>query len=88
MAEERLKSAAIIRDGKLVDGFRAHYEIRRSLGDRLPQTRNLNDEEGFVTTTGRFVTRQEAVEIGIKAKQLHDGWRSVSRELLSSDIDW
>ena len=82
---ERLKCAAIQRDGKVHDGLRSHYELRQSLGDPLPQTSNLNDVEGFLTTKGRFVTRAEAQNVALAAGQI----RSLQgRPLLSSDIDW
>lgn len=82
---ERLKSAAIVRDGKVRDGGRSHYDVRRSLGDPSPQTSNLNDVEGFLTSTGRFVTREEAQDVALAAGQI----RSLQgRPLLSSDINW
>lgn len=82
---ERLKCAAIVRDGKVHDGLRSHYELRRAMGDSSPQTSNLNDIEGFLTTTGRFVTRQEAQDVAIAAGQIRS---AQGRPLLSSDIDW
>ncbi len=89
MSKEKLTGAAIIRGGKLEQrGLKSHYELRAALGDPLPQTSNLNDTEGFVTTTGRFVTRHEARAIGIDAGQLHPSWRTAHRDLLSSDINW
>lgn len=82
---ERLKCAAIQRDGKVHDGLRSHYELRQSLGDALPQTSNLNDVEGFLTSKGRFVTREEAQDVALAAGQIRSLQR---RPLLSSDIDW
>jgi hypothetical protein len=46
---------------------------------------NLNDIEGFLTSTGRFVTRDEAQSIALAAGQIRQLQR---RPLLSSDIDW
>lgn len=82
---ERLKCAAIQRDGTVHQGPRSHYELRSSLGDPMPQTSNLNDVEGFLTSTGRFVTRAEAQDVAVAAGQIsgHQG-----RPLLSSDINW
>lgn len=85
---ERLKCAAIQRGGKIHDGLRSHYELRRSLGDPNPQVSNLNDEEGFITTTGRFVDRDEARQVGLASGQLHGMWERAERKLLSSDIEW
>lgn len=82
---ERLQCAAIQRDGMVHQGPRSHYELRQSLDDPFPQTSNINDVEGFLTTAGRFVTRDEAQDVAVAAGQLrgHQG-----RPLLSSDIDW
>jgi hypothetical protein len=82
---ERLKCAAIVRDGKVHDGLRSHYELRSAMGDPMPQTSNLNDTEGFLTTSGRFVTREEAQDVALAAGQIRSAPR---RQLLSSDIDW
>lgn len=82
---ERLNCAAIERDGKIHDGLRSHYELRQALGDTSPQTSNLNDVEGFLTSTGRFVGREEAQDVALAAGQIRALQR---RPLLSSDIDW
>jgi len=82
---ERLKCAAIMRDGKIHDGLRSHYELRSALGDRSPQTSQLTDVEGFLTTKGRFVDRAEAQDVALLAGQLRS---AQGRPLLSSDIDW
>lgn len=82
---ERLKCAAIVRDGKVHDGLRSHYELRLAIGDPSPQTSNLNDVEGFLTSTGRFVTREEAQDVALAAGQIRSAQR---RPLLSSDINW
>jgi hypothetical protein len=82
---ERLKCAAIMRDGKVHDGLHSHYELRRAMGDPSPQTSNLNDIEGFLTTTGRFVNRNEAQDVALAAGQIRS---PQGRPLLSSDIDW
>lgn len=85
MNKERLKAVAIKRYGVVHErGFRSHYQLRQALGDTNPQARNLGDEEGFVTSTGRFVDRDEAMTIGAAAGQCN----ITTRELLSSDIDW
>ena len=87
--KERLKAAAIIRNGEVIAlGFRSHYQIRQALGDDNPQARNLNDEEGFMTSHGRFVDRDEAVKVALACGQVGRVWGKYPRELLSSDIDW
>jgi len=87
--KERLASAALIRDGQTHCGdFKEHWRIRALLGDENPTTSNLNDVEGFLTTTGRFVTRDEARAVAIECGQIGPQWRDASRKLLSSDINW
>jgi hypothetical protein len=46
------------------------------------------DIDGFMTSTGRFVDRDEAKEVAIASGQVHERWKGVSRDLLSSDVDW
>lgn len=85
---ERLHSAAIVRHGETHSGFQSHSRIRESLGDADPyaQKHRPDDTEGFVTNFGRFVDRQEAVQIGVASGQLHKSWLRGGRPLLSSDV--
>lgn len=89
---ERLISVAIIRDGQTHSrGFKSHGELRAALGDDDPYNSNINrldDTEGFLTNTGRFVNRDAARVVGVASGQLDDSWRAVQRPLLSSDIVW
>lgn len=86
---ERLVSAALIRNGVVENrGFREHWKIRAALGDASPSERNRADEEGFLTSAGRFFDRHGARAIGIASGQLAPMWATVQRSLLSSDIDW
>ncbi len=78
---EALKAAAI-RVGKEVYADASHamayMKARDALGDAAVSKALGNtprDFQGFVTTTGRFVTRKEAVAIADKAKQLDLGRR-------------
>jgi hypothetical protein len=82
---ERLECAALLRGGVLHSGPRSHYEIRSSLGDSNPQASNLLDVEGFLTTTGRFVTRAEAQGVAVAAGQIRE---RQYQPLPSSDVDW
>jgi len=43
------------------------------------------DNQGFITNTGRFVDRVEALEIAVTADQIIEG-RRLSRELFSEDV--
>lgn len=82
---ERLVAAALVRDDVVESrGFKAHWQIRAALGDDMPSQSRPTDEEGFLTSEGRFVSRYEAAIIGEDAGQCH---RSRA-ELLSSDINW
>lgn len=85
---ERLVNAAIIRNGETHESFRSHAQIRAKLKDEDIYNPTPGDREGFMTSKGRFVSRAEAVDIGIKSGQLEDGWYVVRRPLLSSDINW
>lgn len=82
---ERLVAAALIRDGVTESrGFKEHWRIRAALGDADPYQKSPADEYGFLTSTGRFVDRGEAMEVGYIAGQC----QMMGRELLSSDVNW
>lgn len=86
---ERLVAAAIIRDGVVESrGFKSHWQIRAALGDEDPTENFRGDPEGFLTSAGRFVTRDEARAVGVVSGQLSPMWKTAVRPLLSSDIDW
>lgn len=83
---ERLVSAALKRDGVVeARGFKSHWQLRAALGDAEPNKRNWDDEEGFLTSTGRFVDRDEAKIVGGLSGQCMP---MAGRDLLSSDINW
>ncbi|MGX9443899.1 hypothetical protein ACWX0K_15155 [Nitrobacteraceae bacterium UC4446_H13] len=88
---ERLKEVAILRDGEILHrGCHSHFLLRQVLDPNDPDPRHGNpgDVDGFVTSTGRFVNRQEAKAVAIGCGQLHERWKEAKRDLLSSDIDW
>lgn len=79
---EHLISCAIRRgEGLHTGSFTSHAEIRRMLGDASPYFHTRGDIEGFYTSAGRFVHRDEARLIGEEAGQCSPGG-----ELLSSDV--
>jgi hypothetical protein len=82
---EHLIEAAIRRNGEVHGGFRSHAGVRRSLGDDDPYVSKPTDQEGFMTSGGRFVDRESALMIAIDAGQVPP---SFNRQLLSSDIRW
>lgn len=82
---ERLRAAAIIRDGVTHShGFKSHSEIRRKLGDEDAYKSQHSDVEGFITEWDRFVGRSEAQAIGLMSGQAIPG----SSSLLSSEVMW
>jgi hypothetical protein len=86
---ERLDVCAIRHaSGEISHGFQSHYALRSSLGYADASQFKLGDVPGFLTSRGRFVTRAEAVPVGVASGQLVKEWLTVRRELLSSDIDW
>lgn len=68
--------------------FRAHFMLRHAMGDKEPEQRQRGDSEGFLTSAERFVSRRDAVDVGLTSGQLDDGWKTCNRPLLSSDINW
>lgn len=84
---ERLKCCAIVRDTVLRQGYTAHWQLRQDIDFSKPDARP-GDVEGFMTTHDRFVTRREAVVVGVASGQLSAHWKTATRDLLSSDINW
>lgn len=83
-SQERLVSVAIKREGEVHSrGFKGHSQLRAALGDDFPGMPLPGDVDGFLTSTGRFVTREEGKQVAVAAGQCVP----MARELLSSDID-
>ena len=60
-----------------------HNNVFRRASWRVPRSRwPIRGEQGFVTSTGRFVGRREAMVIAVHARQC----RSYDRELFSEDL--
>ena len=89
---EKLIGAAIIRDDTLHTGWKSHWEIRAYVLRDSDSTKGRpGDDEGFLTSENRFVSRHDAVNIAVAAGQLHERWKDTRygvRKLLSSDINW
>lgn len=88
---ERLTAAAIKRDGDVLErGFKSHYQLRSALdpNDPNPREGKPGDVDGFVTTAGRFVDREQAKKVALAAGQISEHWERATRQLLSSDINW
>lgn len=79
---ETIKEAAIFYRGKVYTGHR-HHNIIYDLYTEF-QTQITGEIQGFVTSTNRFVTRQEALEIAIASGQVTKpicGWGLFSEDL-------
>lgn len=61
-----------------------HHHIIRALATIQGIEMPVDKEQGFVTNTGRFVNREEAAEIALKAKQV----LSLERTWLASEDLW
>jgi hypothetical protein len=88
---ECIVAVAIIRDHEVISrGFRSHYELRQALNPELHDhsIAKPGDVEGFVTSLGRFVNRRDAKGVAIASGQISDRWKTVERDVLSSDIRW
>ena len=78
---ETIKNAAVRFDGKIYEGLNhglALDNAATSLGktqDELIETIDQNTE-GFVTSTGRFISREEALKVAKKSKQAKQGTKN------------
>jgi hypothetical protein len=85
--EERIQCAAVrIRKGEdkfiLMGGYR-HSDIMLNLVLLGIRERVSNEDQGFMTSTGRFVDRKEAALIAESAGQLI---REIGSQLYSEDL--
>lgn len=85
---ERLISAAIRRNGEIYAGAKTHAGIRRSLRDEDPYLSKRGDQEGFYTSEGRFLSRRDAIAVGVAAGQLSGRWLDYECVLTSDNVNW
>lgn len=81
-----IKAAAVILDGEVWTGYR-HAEIMRSIWAKHGAVKVSQEAQGFVTDADRFVGREEAARIALKAGQI----KKAKSELFSEDVfqnDW
>ncbi len=82
MSPEMVKQAAIQLKGEVFTGQThafAYEKAVETMGKRFAEeaiTTGWEQAQGFVTSTGRFVSRAEATEIAKAAKQLPAGKRT------------
>jgi hypothetical protein len=68
--QERIKSAAILYEGVIYEGW-SHPEIGlKMLEDGVCPRPYPGEHQGFVTESGRFVEREEALQIAKESKQI------------------
>lgn len=78
---EKLVACALIdENGEVKHGFKSHAELRQY------EPANPAHIYGFWTSKDRFVSRSEAVLVGVESGQLSRDWLNVQRELLSADV--
>lgn len=83
---ERITSAAIKYKDEIFSG-RTHAHAWRDMTAKYPETVMLDDRgDGFLTNTGRFVDRKEALEMAEKAEQLAEPREDVGGLLSSEDL--
>ena len=90
MTPESITAAAIRFDGNLFTG-KNHAEAIMNMEEVFPdwKTSGIKPDDGFVTSTGRYVKRDEAGRIAEQAEQLrvlppHERQRAQKR----LDSDW
>jgi len=71
--KERIKAAAIeLKDGRVFTG-ECHESIIQSSQGKAEREATIGSRDGFVTTEGRFVDREEARNIAVAAGQVPEG---------------
>lgn len=93
---ERIQYAAIRWDGTTwsVPQPGRHHDVLKLIALCQPGVEHIGGEQGFVTTKGRFVDREEARQIAVAAGQLIASCRGPDgvpytrehRELFSEDV--
>lgn len=83
--QETIEGVAIIQDEKLYQLPRPnrHHHVIRVIYDETQKT--VTGKQGFVTSTGRFVDREEGLIIATAANQLLERHRHL-RELFSESV--
>jgi hypothetical protein len=81
-----IKEAAIRKDGRVYTGHRHHNIINSTKERGLPFGYFRDGEQGFVTTTGEFVNRQEAARIALELGQVKRGEMRDPECLYSEDL--
>ncbi len=78
-------SAIMMKDGYVIRGHR-HNDAIRTASDIPRYSKEFIDEQGFITSTGRFVGREEAHIIAGMAKQISNEKFNKETMLYSEDL--
>ena len=83
----RIKSAAIFYNGVIYTG-NSHADIGFDMIEKNVCKRPFpgREAQGFITEDGKFVSREEALEIAIESGQVVRGQTRKSNELFSEDL--
>lgn len=69
-SKERIICAAIRVNGKVIMGHRHHCAIRTASEMPAFKGMDVDKDQGFVTSAGRYVNREEAARIAIESGQI------------------
>jgi len=83
---ETIEAAAILQNGKIYKGFRHHLIIRDIVKEL--NIKPVTGEQGFVTNSGRFVEREEALKIALAANQIKIENKIGNKNILFSEEVW
>ena len=82
---ETIKHAAIMRNDGILEIAKSHPEIIA----RCPYgTCKKDSRKGFVTSSGRFVDREEALKIALEAGQVNKDMDTIRQSGLMSENIW
>jgi len=85
----KIECAAIKLNGQIFNDFygKTHSEIGLKMClEGFCKTYPSGDNQGFLTDTGKFVNREEAFQIALKAKQIELGKTINPNKLFSEDL--
>ena len=82
---ETIKHAAVKRSDGIISIGKCHPEI---IASSPYGTCKAGSSMGFITSTGRFVDREEALKIAIKSKQIEPDMETIRGNGLISENIW
>lgn len=82
---ETIVKAAILHEGVVYEGMR-HFQIIRDIVEKTGVKKVTGrSNQGFITSTGRFVGREEAAKISISSGQIKE-LKFNSHQLFSEEL--